>query len=129
MQHGWSGTVAHRPSGRGSDAKAARAALPPGRLRRAACTAALLLPLAACGPMTVKNAEKVCFERARLAAQPRGEVLAGIADGKPAGGIRIEVSSDYLLRRDPSAVYDQCVLQKSGQPPGQPLYSRTDWKG
>jgi hypothetical protein len=89
----------------------------------------LLLPLAACGPMSLQNAEKQCFERARLAQQPRGEIYAGIGNGKPAGGFKIEVTSDYLLRRDPSAVYDQCVLQKSGQAPSQPLYSRTDWKG
>tara|TARA_R110002096_G_scaffold193939_18_gene375939 strand:+ start:657 stop:956 length:300 start_codon:yes stop_codon:yes gene_type:complete len=89
----------------------------------------LLLLLAACGPITVQSAEKLCFERARLAEQPRGEVSAGLSNGKPAGGFKIEVSSDYLLGRDPSAVYDQCVLQKSGQPPSQPLYSRTDWKG
>ncbi len=39
----------------------------------------LLVPLAlaACGPMTVQQAERQCFERARLAQQPRGEVAFG----------------------------------------------------
>ena len=34
----------------------------------------MLLPLAACGPTSVAQAERECFERARLAAAPRGEV-------------------------------------------------------
>jgi len=98
------------------------------KMQAVLCTS-LLLPLVACGPVSVQDAEQQCFERARLAQQPRGSVAMGVANGRPAGGASITISSDYLLGRDPSAVYDQCVFQKSGQPPGQPLYSRTDWKG
>ena len=86
--------------------------------------------LAACGPMTVERAERACFDRARLAAGPRGTVKVGTGSG---GGVRaglsLELSSDYFQGRDPSALYDSCVMQKSGQPPRQPLYTRPDWQG
>jgi hypothetical protein len=86
--------------------------------------------LAACGPMTLAEAERQCFERARLAQQPRGEVSVGVGSGgRAAGGIELNVSSDYLLGRDPSAVYETCVVSKSGEPPSRPLYARPDWKG
>ncbi len=92
----------------------------------------LLLPLAltACGPIPLAQAERQCLERARLAQQPRGEVGVGIgSDGKAAGKFELTVSSDYITGRDPSAVYDLCVQQKSGQPPSRPLYSFPEWKG
>lgn len=86
--------------------------------------------LAGCGPTTLAQAERQCFERARLAQQPRGEVSVGVGSGgRVAGGIELNVSSDYLLGRDPSAVYETCVVSKSGEPPSRPLYARPDWKG
>jgi len=89
-----------------------------------------LLGLVACGPITLEQAERQCFERARLAQQPRGEVSVGMnSDGKAAGGFELNVSSDYLLGRDPAAVYETCVVSKSGEPPSRPLYARPDWKG
>jgi hypothetical protein len=97
---------------------------------RAMLTAlALIAPLAACGPMSVDAAERACFERARLAERPRGLVAVGAGSGGAAAKLRLTISSDYIQGRDPSALYDACVYQKSGQPPRQPLYSRTDWKG
>ena len=36
-----------------------------------------LLLLAACGPMSVERAEEACYDRARLAAGPRGMVAVG----------------------------------------------------
>ncbi|PTE21007.1 hypothetical protein [Cereibacter changlensis] len=91
---------------------------------------ALLLLLAACGPVTQQQAERQCFERARLAQQPRGEVGVGASsDGGASARLRLNVSSDFLMGRDPSAVFDSCVFQKTGQPPTQPFYSRTDLKG
>lgn len=91
----------------------------------------LLLPvLAACGPVTVEQAERQCFERARLAASPRGEVGVGVgSDGRMAASVGLTVTSDYLAGADPSAVFDACVYQKSGQPPSRPLYSFPEWKG
>ncbi len=87
------------------------------------------LLLAGCGPMTLAEAERQCFERARLAKQPRGEVSVGASsDGRTAAGLEVNVSSDFLLGRDPSAVYEMCVMQKAGEPPSRPLYMRPDWR-
>jgi hypothetical protein len=92
-------------------------------------TFSFLLLLASCGPVSLPQAEKACFERARLAQQPRGEVSLGAnSNGQTSAGLELQVSSDFLQGRDPAAVYDQCVYQKAGQPPSQPLYSRPDWK-
>ena len=89
----------------------------------------LILLLSACGPVSLPQAERACFERARLAQQPRGTVGVGVnSAGKTAGLLELEVSTDFLQGRDPAAVYDQCVYQKSGMSPSQPLYSRPDWK-
>lgn len=85
--------------------------------------------LAACGPMTLAEAERQCFERARLAKQPRGEVSVGASsDGRTAAGVKLSVSSDFLLGKDPAAIYESCVMQKAGQPPSRPLYMRSDWR-
>lgn len=90
----------------------------------------LLLLLAACGPVTVQQAERQCFDRARLAAAPRGEVGFGVGSGGQVGAnIELNISSDYIAGRDPSALFDACVYQKSGQPPSRPLYSFPEWKG
>ena len=92
---------------------------------------ALLFPLlAACGPISLAEAERQCFERARLAQQPRGEVTIGVGSGgRRAAGVEVEISGDYLMGRDPAAVYETCVMSKSGEPPSRPLYARPDWKG
>ena len=88
-----------------------------------------ILVLAGCGPISVEQAERQCFERARLAQQPRGEVGIGVtSNGDAAGVLELEVSGDYLLGRDPAAVYETCVMAKSGEPPSRPLYARPDWK-
>lgn len=90
----------------------------------------LLLLLAACGPMTVEQAENACFDRARLAAGPRGSVGVGIGSGgRTAGEVDVTVSTDWLAGKDPSAVYETCVMAKSGEAPRRPLYDRPDWKG
>ncbi|MBU9699579.1 hypothetical protein GU927_017175 [Rhodobacteraceae bacterium HSP-20] len=89
-----------------------------------------LLGLVACGPIPVERAEQQCLGRAQLAAKPRGMVSAGVnSDGDTLAGLKLEVSSDYIMGRDPSAVFDLCVQQKSGQPPTRPLYSFPEWKG
>jgi hypothetical protein len=88
------------------------------------------LLLLACGPVSVQQAERECFNRARLAEQPRGEIGIGIgSDGTARGVFDVTVSADYLSGKDPSVVYETCVLSKSGQPPTRPLYDRPDWKG
>jgi len=99
-------------------------------MRPAALSCLGLVLLAACGPIPRADAERNCFQRAWLAAHPRGSVAFGIGSGGRKGaGAAIAISGDYLMGRDPSAVYDQCVMQQSGQPPSQPLYTRPDWKG
>ena len=88
-----------------------------------------LVLLAACGPMTVADAERQCFERARLAQQPRGEVAIGVnSDGRVGGGLTLDISSDYIQGRDPAVVYETCVMSKTGEPPTRPLYARPDWR-
>ena len=92
----------------------------------------LLAPilLLSCGPIPLAQAERQCLERARLAQQPRGEVALGAnSNGKAVGSFEVNISSDFILGRDPSAVYDICVQQKSGQAPSRPLYSFPEWKG
>jgi hypothetical protein len=90
----------------------------------------VLLALTACGPISVQQAERECFERARLAAAPRGTVSVGASsDGRTAAGLELSVSTDYITGKDPSAVYETCVISKSGQAPTRPLYDRPDWKG
>lgn len=105
----------------------------PLRSHRLLAAAPLLLVsglLVACGPITLAEAERQCFERARLAQKPRGEVSVGVGSGgRAVGEIDLNVSSDYLLGRDPAAVYETCVVSKSGEPPSRPLYARPDWKG
>lgn len=89
----------------------------------------LALLLAACGPMTVEQAERACFERARLAAKPRGEVALGASTNGPVAELDLSVSSDWVARKDPAILYETCVMAKSGEAPRRPLYSRPDWKG
>ena len=80
--------------------------------------------------MSVQEAERACLERARGASGPHGTAAVGMnSRGHTAGRLDVTISSDYLLGRDPSALYDACVQQKSGQLPTRPLYSRSDWKG
>jgi hypothetical protein len=88
-----------------------------------------LVLLSACGPVSLQQAERQCFERARLAQQPRGEVGIGVnSNGDVESNIELNISSDYIQGRDPSAVFDQCVYEKSGLPPSRALYSYPEWK-
>jgi hypothetical protein len=87
------------------------------------------LALTACGPMTVAEAERQCLERARLAKGPTGEVTIGVGSGgKTSAGIEVEIGSDFLLGRDPSAVFESCVMQKTGEMPSRPLIQQPGWR-
>ncbi|WP_237763502.1 hypothetical protein [Falsirhodobacter sp. alg1] len=89
-----------------------------------------MLTLAACGPVSREQAEASCFKRAELALHPRGYVELGLGSGGTTyTGVEINASSDYIMGRDPSAVYQSCVYQKSGEMPARPLYDRPDWRG
>lgn len=80
-----------------------------------------LVLLAACGPVSVEQAERTCLEEARLAQAPRGEVAVGVGTGGPRARVDITLSSDYVLQRDPETVFNACVNRKSGRLPTRPL--------
>lgn len=83
---------------------------------------AVLSVLSACGPISPERAAEICEDRARAAAGPTGEVGIGInSDGNVSPRLEIGITSDYLRGRDPQAVYETCVRQKTGQPPIRPL--------
>lgn len=105
---------------------------------RAQATTLGLLPLIvavpACGPIPVDQAETVCLRDAELAVRPRGDVQVGIGSGsdgglRSVGRISVDISSDYIAGRDPSAVFDRCVLRRSGQSPTRPLDDQPGWRG
>lgn len=90
----------------------------------------LLLPLvagtvllAACEPVPVdpERAAQLCEQRAQAAQGPTGSVTIGASsDDGPFFGTEIGLSGDYLTGRDPIAVYNDCVIQKTGAPPIRP---------
>lgn len=94
---------------------------------------ALVAGLAGCGPVPVDQAERMCLDDARLAQKPRTnvELGVGVGGGEPRsyGAVSFEVSGDYLMGRDPSDVFANCVMRRSGQPPSVPLADQPAWRG
>lgn len=89
----------------------------------------VLLGLAACAPVPVERAERACLASARDATGPRTQVGIGVGSGGYRGGfISVDLSSDYIMGRDPSAVFDACVRRRSGQMPTRPLYEQPGWR-
>lgn len=89
-------------------------------MRRAALA---LVLLAACAPpyLSPERAADLCEERARAAQGPTGSVTLGVNSGSGGfAGAEIGVTSDFLAGRDPLAVYEECVFQRSGQAPIRP---------
>lgn len=87
-----------------------------------------LLGLAACAPIPVEQAERACLREARDASAPRAEIGLGLGSGGYRSGyVGFEVSSDYVMGRDPADVFDNCVRRRSGQPPGRPLQEQPGW--
>ena len=81
----------------------------------------ILLALVACGPVPLVQVEAECRTRADQAAAPSGSVgVTFSSDGSVETNLSIGVTSDYLNHRDPSEVYSQCVLARTGQPPARP---------
>ena len=71
---------------------------------------------------------------AELASRPRGEVAIGAIGGgghgtRALGRVDLEISSDYVMGRDPSDVFNRCVSSKSGQLPTRPLANQPGWRG
>ncbi|MCF8511149.1 MAG: hypothetical protein K9G43_06865 [Rhodobacteraceae bacterium] len=91
---------------------------------------AALPPLAACGPMPVDQAEKLCVEQANLASRPRGRIALGAGSGaRPVGALDVTISSDFILGRDPAQVFETCVKARSGKFPIRMLDDQPDWVG
>lgn len=91
----------------------------------------LIALIGACGPVPVAQAERSCLRDARLAQAPRGDVSLGVGIGSggvsPMGRVSVEMSSDYLMGRDPAEVFDRCVMKRSGQRPTRPLAQQPGW--
>lgn len=78
--------------------------------------AAAFLPLIACGPVTLDQAERACAPRAHLAAKPQTSVGMRLnSDGTTQIGGSFGISTDYLEGRDPNDVFRACVQKQSGQ--------------
>lgn len=88
--------------------------------------------LTACGPVSVDQAEQSCLRNAELATRPRGEVAIGAFGGNGGsdigGRVELEISSDYIMQRDPSDVFNRCVLNKSGKLPTRALADQPGWQ-
>ena len=81
----------------------------------------ILLALVACGPVPLVQAEADCRSRADQAAAPSGSVgVTFSSDGSVETNLSVGVTSDYLKGRNPTEVYNQCVLARAGQPPSRP---------
>ena len=93
----------------------------------------LIAVLAACGPVPVDQAERICLRDAQLAERPRGNVAMGVGSGSGGtrgyGRLELEISSDYVRGRDPSDVFNRCVLRRSGQMPVRVLADQPGWRG
>jgi hypothetical protein len=99
-------------------------------MRRAGAPAVLaLLALGACTPLSVEQAERACLDSARDATGPRTEMGVGVGSHGARGGfVRVGVSSDYIMGRDPAQVFQNCVKRRSGQMPNRPLYDQPGWR-
>ena len=72
-------------------------------------------------PISPERAAEICEERARAAQGPTGRVSVGTnSNSGPFAGVEVGVSSDFVAGRDPVAVYEQCVLDRTGAAPIRP---------
>ena len=93
-------------------------------MARTFATLLAMAPLAACGPVSLAQAESECQDRAWRAERPRGEVAVGASNRGGIARLELDVSSDYLAGRDPVKVYESCVYQRSGgQMATRPYYA------
>lgn len=92
-----------------------------------------LLALGACGPIPVDRAEQLCLQQAYGSTGPHGRVSLGVAGNRhgvyPTTSLELGISSDWIAGRDPSAVFDRCVLNRSGRMPTRPLSQQPGWGG
>ena len=91
-------------------------------MRRLLILLAATSTLAACSQqVSPERAAEICEERAQAAQGPTGEFTIGAnSNSGPYYGASIGVTSDYLQGRDPMAVYETCVVARTGQMPIRP---------
>lgn len=94
----------------------------------------LMAALTGCGPVPLAQAEASCLRAAELAERPRGTATLGMGTDshgnlRSMGRLEVDISSDYISGRDPSDVYNRCVLRRSGQMPTRALYEQPGWRG
>lgn len=83
----------------------------------------LLLGLAACAPAPIspERVADICEERARAAQGPTGSVTVGTnSETGGFGSVELGVTTDFLAGRDPVAVYNACVFDRTGAAPIRP---------
>lgn len=91
-----------------------------------------LAGLAACAPapvrIPVEQAEQVCMVQALDARAPRTQVGLGVGShGYRGGFVSVDLSSDQILGRAPSEIFNRCVQRRSGQMPTRTLYEQPGW--
>lgn len=88
---------------------------------------AAALALAACAPVPVHQAERQCYEQLAPPAPLSGEAAMGVtSDGNFHSSLEVSVSLGARVTGDPSAAYNRCVKNRSGQMPTRPFWS---WAG
>lgn len=76
----------------------------------------LLVPVVACGPVPIDQAERECASRAHLAQKPQSSIgILFNSNGTTQVGGSIGISTDYLQGRDPNDVFRACVQDRAGQ--------------
>lgn len=92
-----------------------------------------LLALGACGPVPVGQAERSCVQRANDALGPRSNISLGVVGDRhgirPTSSVSVAISTDALAGRDPSEVFNRCVIDRSGQFPTRQLTDQPGWRG
>ena len=79
----------------------------------------------ACSPITPERAADQCEERARAAQGPEvGLTVGANSNTGPFAGASIGISLDAIRGRDPIDVYQDCVLNLTGEPPIRPVRLR-----
>jgi len=56
-------------------------------------------------------------------------VGSGGGGSRLGGSVDLEISSDYIMQRDPSDVFNRCVVNRSGQMPTRVLADQPGWRG
>ena len=71
---------------------------------------------------------EVELAKAELVPQAKSVGIGVGSHGYRGGYVNIGVSSDYIMGRDPSQVFSNCVQRRSGQMPTRPLYEQPGWR-